>query len=239
MCAAHRRSERGSSEDVAGNATVSATTRAAVAPPAALPRAPGWRDRRRLARAQRRGVVVEGAWSSFVVGRDVIFDVARGGRLVLHAGVVLGDRCRLHVGDGATVEIGAGTRLGERCVVTAHEHVTLGAGCLLADEVVLVDGDPRFDDVERPVREQGVVTAPVKVGDGVRIGPGAAVLRGVTVGDGASVGALAVLTQDVAAGAVVDGVPATPPAARPRAGGGGTESGHPPSADRPTPTHPG
>ena len=105
------------------------------------------------------------------------FDVAPGARVVLGAGVVLGDRCRFHVGSGE-VSIGAGTTLGERCVVTAHERVAIGARCLLGDEVVLIDLDHRFDDVERPVRLQGVRTGPVTVGDGVRIGPGAAVLRG-------------------------------------------------------------
>ena len=61
-------------------------------------------------------------------------------------------------------------------MLTAHDRITIGARCLLADEVVLVDGNPSFDDVERPVREQGVVTAPVAIGDDVRIGPSAAVL---------------------------------------------------------------
>jgi acetyltransferase-like isoleucine patch superfamily enzyme len=184
-----------------------------VAPPAGLPRAPGWRDTLRAARARRSGVRIGG---TVTIGRGVRFDVARGARVVLGAGVVLGDRCRFHVASGE-LSIGADTILGERCVVTAHERVAIGAGCLLGDEVVLVDLDHRFDDVERPVRLQGVRTAPVVVGDGVRIGPGAAVLRGVVVGAGAVVGAHAVVTRDVAAGAVVEGVPAGPPAGPRRA----------------------
>jgi len=199
MCAALRRSER---DSPAGAEVV-------VAPPAALPRAPGWRDRRRLARAVRGGgVAVEGDDGAIVIGRRVRFDVAPGGRVVLGAGVALGDGCRLHVGAGASVSIGAGTALGERCVLTAHDRIAIGARCLLADEVVIVDGNPSFEDVERPLREQGLVTAPVSVGDGVRIGPGAAILPGVTVGDGATIGAHAVVTGDVAPGVAVQGVPA-------------------------------
>jgi acetyltransferase-like isoleucine patch superfamily enzyme len=129
--------------------------------------------------------------------------------------VALGDGCRLHVGAAGSVTIGAGTVLGERCVLTAHDRITVGARCLLADEVVLVDGNPSFQDVERPVREQGIVSAPVAIGDGVRIGPGAAVLPGVTVGAGAAIGAHAVVTTDVAPGAAVQGVPASAPPARP------------------------
>jgi acetyltransferase-like isoleucine patch superfamily enzyme len=201
MCAALRRSER---DSPAGAEVV-------VAPPAALPRAPGWRDRRRLARAVRSGGVVVEGHGPVVIGRRVRFDVAPGGRVVLGAGVALGDGCRLHVGAEGSVTIGAGTALGERCVLTAHNRISIGARCLLADEVVLVDGNPSLEDIERPVREQGIVAAPVAVGDGVRIGPSAAVLPGVTVGAGATIGAHAVVTADVAPGAAVQGVPAQPP----------------------------
>jgi acetyltransferase-like isoleucine patch superfamily enzyme len=201
MCAAHRRSD-----------SASPVAEVVVAPPAALPRAPGWRDRRRLARAVRRGgVVIKGDDGAIVIGRRVRFDVAPGGRVVLGSGVALGDGCRLHVGAGATVTIGAGTTLGERCVLTAHDRITIGARCLLADEVVVVDGNPSFDDVERPVRQQGVVTAPVTIGDGVRIGPSAAVLPGVTVGANAAIAARAIVTADVVPRAAVHGVPAQPP----------------------------
>ena len=185
-----------------------------VAPPAALPRQPGWRGRVRVWRARRHGVA---AGRGVAIGRDVRFDVAAGGSLVLHDGVVLGDGSRFHV-RGGDVVVGAGTVLGERCVVTAHERVSIGARCLLADEVVIADAEHRYDDVERPTRLQGLVAAPVTVGDGARLGPGVAVLRGVTVGPGAVVGARAVVTSDVAPGATADGVPAvatrraTPPA---------------------------
>jgi serine acetyltransferase len=192
MCAALRRSEPG--------------VAVAVAPPAALPRAPGWRDRWRAARARRvAGVEIA---AGVVLGGGVVFDLAAGARVIVGAGAELGDRCRLHVGPGATVTIGAATRLGERCVITANERVTLGARCLLADEVVLVDASPSFADAERPLREQPLTTAPVAIGDNVRIGPSAAILRGVTIGDSAAVGAHAVVTHDVRAGGGVEGMPA-------------------------------
>jgi carbonic anhydrase/acetyltransferase-like protein (isoleucine patch superfamily) len=194
MCAAHRRSEDPAS--------------VAVAPPTALPRAPGWRDRRRTARARRIAGVEIARDARVVLGRDVVFDLVPGARLVIGAGVALGDGCRFHIGPDATVIVDEATRLGEKCVITAHERVTIGAGCVLADEVVLLDGDPRVDDVERPVREQGLSTSPIAIAAHVRIGPGAAILRGVTIGAGAAIGAHAVVTHDLAPGATVDGVPA-------------------------------
>ncbi|WP_445152044.1 acyltransferase [Baekduia sp. Peel2402] len=180
---------------------------AALAPPSALPRRAGWRDRRR---ARKRGVV---AGRDVAVGRGVRFDVAEGGRVELGDGVVLGDGCRFHVGPGATVVVGAGSWLGERCVITAQQSVSIGARCVFGDEVVLVDTSPVAGDVERPVRAQGLRAVPVVVGDGVRIGPSAALMAGTSIPDGATVDARATVdpafTPD----------PAPRPPARPARGG--------------------
>ncbi|HET6506525.1 MAG TPA: DapH/DapD/GlmU-related protein [Baekduia sp.] len=177
MCAALRRPEAAFASDPD-----------AVAPPSALPRAAGWRDR---LRTRRRGVR---ASAGVVVGRGVVFDVARGGGVTLGAGAVLGDGCRFHVAAGATVAVGAGTWLGDRCVLTARRAIAIGERCVLGDEVVLVDAAPVTADVERPLREQGLTAAPVRVGDDVRIGPSAALTAGATVASGATVAAHAIVS---------------------------------------------
>ena len=142
------------------------------------------------------------------LGRGVRFDLAPGAVVALGDGCRVGDRCRFHVGTGAAVAIGADAHLGQRCVVAAHERVEIGAGARLGDEVVLIDFDHDVDDVDRPVREQRLLTAPVVIGERAVVGTAAGVLRGVTVGAGASVGVRAVVTDDVPAGARAEGTPA-------------------------------
>ena len=142
------------------------------------------------------------------LGRGVRFDLAPGAVVALGDGCRVGDRCRFHVGAGAAVAIGADARLGERCVVAAHERVEIGAGARLGDEVVLIDFDHDVGDVERPVREQRLLTAPVVIGERAVVGTAAGVLRGVTVGAGARVGVRAVVTHDVPPGGRADGTPA-------------------------------
>jgi acetyltransferase-like isoleucine patch superfamily enzyme len=142
------------------------------------------------------------------LGRRVRFDLAAGALVALGDGCRVGDGCRFHVGAGAVVDVGADARLGERCVIAAHERVAIGAGARLGDDVALIDFDHDVRDVERPVRQQALLTAPILIGDGAVIGAGAGVLRGVTVGSGARVDVRAVVTHDVPAGARAEGVPA-------------------------------
>lgn len=116
----------------------------------------------------------------------------------------------VHVADGATLDVAPGVRFGSRCRIVCHDHITIGAGAVLEDEVVLLDFDHRHDDAETPVRLQGVVTAPVHIGERALLRKGCVVLKGVSVGAGAEVGHHAVVTTDVAPGARVEGIPARP-----------------------------
>jgi len=142
------------------------------------------------------------------LGRRVRFDLAPGAIVSLGDGCRVGDGCRFHLGAGAALAIGDGARLGERCVVAAHERIEIGPGARLEDEVVLIDFDHDVGDVERPVREQPLLTAPVVIGARAVVGTAAGVLRGVTVGEGARVGVRAVVTHDVPPGARAEGTPA-------------------------------
>jgi acetyltransferase-like isoleucine patch superfamily enzyme len=142
------------------------------------------------------------------IGRGVRFHLAPGAELTLEDRCEIGAGTRFHI--AGAVRIGAGARLGENCVIAAHERIEIGAGARLDDEVVLIDFDHDLADVERPVRLQGLLTAPVVIGERALVSAGATVLRGVVVGPGARVGPRGVVTRDVAPGAVVAGVPARP-----------------------------
>jgi acetyltransferase-like isoleucine patch superfamily enzyme len=184
-----------------------------AAPPAA-PAPRGWLARLRARRAGARGAAF---------GRGVVTEVAKGARLEIEPEVAIGDGCHIVV-RGGLVRIGAGATLGERCRLIAHERIEIGAGAVLGDETVAVDFDHRYDDAERPVRLQGITTAPISVGANARIGARTAIQRGVAIGDGADVGPLAVVTRSVAGGARVGGVPALSPSGRRSGTPGGSRS---------------
>jgi acetyltransferase-like isoleucine patch superfamily enzyme len=132
------------------------------------------------------------------IGKDAVVHLGR------WSWIGHGTKIRAHEGD---VRIGAKSVLGQECTISAFQHVSIGRECIVADRVMLIDFDHGVVEVERPVREQGIYKRDVRIGNNVWIGYGAAFLRGVTVGDNAVVGTYTVVNKDVAANAVVAGVP--------------------------------
>jgi acetyltransferase-like isoleucine patch superfamily enzyme len=149
-------------------------------------------------------VVTEG----FVfLGRHVEVLARRGyGRIVLGRWVHLGDRCSLRAHEG-TLRIGDKTVLGREDTLNCFLDVSIGPRCIVADWVYVGDFDHRYDDVHRPIKDQGIAKSPVRIGADVWIGVKASVLRGAQVGDGCVLAAHTVVKGDVPAGSVVAGVP--------------------------------
>ena len=125
-------------------------------------------------------------------GAQLIRDVGDGGVLEIAPDAVVGAGTRFHV-RGARVTVGPGARLGERCVVLAHAGVTIEAGAVLGDDVVLVDFAHAHDDPETPVRHQSLDARPIVVGAGAVVGHRAVIERGATVKPGTVVPAATVV----------------------------------------------
>jgi len=150
-------------------------------------------------------VVTEG----FVfLGRNVTLEARRGyGRLIIGRWV--------HIGSGNSIRCHEGTlRIGDKCVfgkdntVNGYLDIEFGAATIVADWVYVCDFDHAFDDVTVPIKDQGIVKSPVRIGPDVWLGAKVTVLRGVTVGRGCVVAANAVVNRDLPAFSVAVGVPA-------------------------------
>ena len=142
-------------------------------------------------------------------------DIRRGFHLVLGPGahLVIGSGCILDrdmtIECRGILEIGDRTIFGHHCTLGVVDSLVIGPDCLIAEMVAIRDHDHRFDGpLDVPIREQGMVCAPVRIGSNVWLAGKVAVLKGVTIGDNAVVGANAVVTKDIPTGAVAVGVPA-------------------------------
>lgn len=124
-----------------------------------------------------------------------------GNRVTLRSGAVAVELATapngfLSIGDDVCIE--AGTSIGATGCIKIGHRVKIGAYAMI------IDTD--FHDVyNRSIRPPPV---PVTIDDDVSIGPKACILPGVHVGRGAVIGAGAVVTRDVPAFGVVEGIPA-------------------------------
>ncbi len=121
----------------------------------------------------------------------------------------------VHIGDGNSIRCHEGTmRIGDKCVFGRHNTVNcyldieIGAATLVADWVYICDFDHITRDVNTPIKDQGIVKSPVRIGPDVWLGVKSSVLRGAQIGHGAVVAAHAVVTGQIPAYAVAVGVPA-------------------------------
>ena len=142
------------------------------------------------------------------LGRRVRVRVRRGyGRLVIGRYVHLGDDSRLLVQEG-TMRLGDKAVLGSGVTLTCYLDIEIGAATLVADGVYVTDFDHRTEALDVPIKDQGLVKAPVRIGPDCWIGTKATVLRGTHVGHGSVLAAHAVVRGTVPAWSVVAGVPA-------------------------------
>lgn len=122
-------------------------------------------------------------------------------------GVKIGSGSSIHMGtrfyEPKNIRIGSDTIIGENAVLDGREKLTIGDHVAIASEVMIYNSEHAIHEPDfNPVSE------PVVIEDYVFIGPRSIILPGVTLGKGAIVAAGAVVTKDVAAFAIVGGVPA-------------------------------
>lgn len=121
----------------------------------------------------------------------------------------------VHFGPGNTIQAHEGTlRIGSKTVFGRHNtvqsylDVEIGGKGIIADWVYICDFDHVFDDIHRPITDQGLVKSPVRIGPDVWIGTKVSVLRGTQVGRGCVLAANSVVRGHVPELSVMGGVPA-------------------------------
>jgi carbonic anhydrase/acetyltransferase-like protein (isoleucine patch superfamily) len=120
--------------------------------------------------------------SGVLIGRDVVLHAAPGARVVVEAGVALGDGARVQA-RGGELRIGSGTAVGEHAMLAGT--VTIGRECVIG-AWARAEGAARLEDR-------------------ARLAAHAVALTGARVGVGAVIGSYATVDSAVAPRAVVGG----------------------------------
>jgi acetyltransferase-like isoleucine patch superfamily enzyme len=129
------------------------------------------------------------------------------GRLILGRWLHLGVDCALRCHEG-TLTLGDKSVLARDISINCYLDVEIGDSVLIADSVYISDFDHKFNDLDVPIKDQGIAKSRVRIGRDVWLGTKVTVSSGVTIGEGAVVGANAVVTRDIPPYSVAVGVPA-------------------------------
>ena len=142
------------------------------------------------------------------LGKRVELYARRGyGQLVMGRFVHVGDENRLRCHEGV-LTVGDKAVFGRDNTINCYLDVEIGPATIVADWVYICDFDHVTDDINLPIKDQGLIKSPVRVGADVWIGTKASILRDTNVGHGSVIAAHAVVREDVPPFSIVGGIPA-------------------------------
>lgn len=148
------------------------------------------------------------------IGPRVRFEVRKGfGRLIIGAWTHLGEGVKLRAHEG-TLRIGSKCVLGYDLTVNCYLDVEVGDSTIVGDWVYICDFDHRTEDINTPIKDQGLVKSPVRIGRDCWLGSQVTVVRGTDLGHGSVVAAHAVLRGTIPPLSICAGVPAKVVASR-------------------------
>lgn len=119
------------------------------------------------------------------------------------------------------LELGNNVSIQPMTYIEAAGGIKIGNDISIAEGASIFSVNHRFDDLNVPIKDQGIASLPVVIKDNVWIGSKATILGGVTVESGTIVAAGAVVTRDTLRNSTVAGVPAKIIKQRDLSGGAG------------------
>jgi acetyltransferase-like isoleucine patch superfamily enzyme len=142
------------------------------------------------------------------LGKDVELHARAGyGRLEVGRWVHIGDGNAIRCHEGS-MRIGDKVVFGRQNVVNGYLDIEIGDATLVADWVYVCDFDHVTSDLNAPIKDQGIVKAPVRIGPDTWICTKVTITKGAVIGRGCVLAAHAVVKGHVPDYAVAGGIPA-------------------------------
>lgn len=129
-----------------------------------------------------------------------------GGTFIVGPGVEFRRGFRAELQPGARITIGAGAVFTYDVLIQCATTIAIGERCVFGQCAMLVDGNHRYRDLDRPMLAQGYDFRPLQIGDDATILTKATIIA--NVGRRAVIGANSVVTREVPDYSVAAGVPA-------------------------------
>ena len=109
---------------------------------------------------------------------------------------------------GGRVEIGNGVHIGEGSIIYSGVGIRIGNNVIIGPQNIIVDLDHRFQNLDLPINQQGMIGKEVCIEEDVWIASQCVIIKGVTVGKGSVIAAGSIVNKSIPPYSVVAGVPA-------------------------------
>ena len=107
------------------------------------------------------------------------------------------------------ISIGSNVYIGGRLYIFAIDHVVIGDGCVLSEDVYITDNGHGLDPRAGSIMDQALTSrGPVRLGRNVFVGYGCSIMDGVELGDHCVVGTRSVVTKSFPPYSMIAGTPA-------------------------------
>lgn len=142
------------------------------------------------------------------IGPGFSLHIPAGGAFHVGPGVEFRRGFRAEVAGDGRITIGAGSVFTYDVLMQCSTSIDIGKRCMFGQSTMVVDGNHRFRDLDRPMLEQGYDFKPLVIEDDATITTKCTIVS--SIGARAFVGANSVVTRDIPAYTVAVGVPARP-----------------------------
>jgi acetyltransferase-like isoleucine patch superfamily enzyme len=141
------------------------------------------------------------------LGPGFSLHIPHGGSFIVGPGVEFRRGFRAEVEHGR-ITIGEGSVFTYYVLMQCSTSIEVGKRCMFGQSTIIVDGNHRFRDLDRPMLEQGYDFTPVRIGDDATVTTKCTIMA--DVGERAFIGANSVVTRPVPPFTVAVGAPAKP-----------------------------
>ncbi|HVM20173.1 MAG TPA: acyltransferase, partial [Egibacteraceae bacterium] len=129
------------------------------------------------------------------------------GRLSLGPWCWIGADNKLRAHEG-NLRLGPKVVMGRDNVVNTYLDIEIGQNALLGDWIYVCDFDHIYDRLDMPIKKQGLVKTPVRIGADVWVGEKVSILRGSDIGAGSVIASQALVKGHIPPFSIAVGTPA-------------------------------
>lgn len=135
---------------------------------------------------------------NFSSGANLEIVSKKGSIVVIDSNFLCRNNVTLRADDGGKIIIGKGVFLNKNVNIISKDSITIGANCVIAQNVVIVDHDHDYKN-----NMCGFITKTVSIGNNVWIGANCVILKGAKIGDNVVIAAGSVINSEISSNQLV------------------------------------